>query len=121
MKLEMVTKDVVRETMVREFIHRKIQFAFERFDDQVREVVVRLRDETKNAPVFRGLCSIEVGLEPDVRVQVSARGESSYDCVLNALRKMEQALMQNVDCRWRRSRDRRKDAKQEFAEVAEPA
>ena len=120
MKLEIATKNVVRESMVREYIHRKVQFALDRFEDHVREVVVRLEDETKDSPMFRGLCSIEVRLEPRGQVHVSARGESSYDCVLNAIRKMEQAVKHDIDRHRRGARIRHEGAKRDFVESLVP-
>jgi len=97
MKIEIKTKNVKSEKMVREFIERKVHFALDRIEDRIKRVTVRLEDQTKNSALFDGCCRIEVDLIPRGHVHVSAKGESKFDCVLKAIRKMEHAVKHSID------------------------
>lgn len=97
MKIEVVTKHVENETVLREFIYRKVRFALERLDARVGRVVVRLEDETPGRAVFDGLCQIDLAVIPHGDLHVSARSDSAEDCVLQATRKMEHALKHDVE------------------------
>ena len=115
MKLEIVTRNVLNESMVRSYIHRKAHFVAQRWVGHIDSMVIRLEDETKHSPRFRGRCSITAQLHRS-EIHVSARGESTYDCVLSALRKMEQAVKQDVDRHRRGARARHEGGKREFVE-----
>lgn len=114
MKIEIVTKNVKNEDMVREFIQRKVQFALDRIGDRVKSIVVRLEDETKDSEAFDGLCQIDVSLIPTGDIHVSAHGDSAFDSVLQATRKMQHAIKHNLDRHRRSSRVRHQQTKQDF-------
>ncbi len=97
MKIEIKTKNVKSEIMVREYIERKVHFALDRINDRINRVTIRLEDETKDSALFDGSCRIEIELQPRGHVHVSAVGESTFDCVLKAIRKMEHAVKHDID------------------------
>lgn len=97
MKIEIITKNVKDEPMVRGYIERKVHFALDRLDARIDSVTVRLEDETRNSSLFDGACRIEVELNPRGHVHVSSNGESVFDCVLKAVRKMEHAVKHDID------------------------
>lgn len=111
MKIEIKTKNVKNESMVREYIERKVHFALDRIDSRIEKVVVRLEDETKDSKLFDGNCRIEIDLHPRGHLHVSAHGESTYDAVLQAVRKMEHAVKHDIDRNRRSSRIRHQNAK----------
>lgn len=102
MKIEIKTKDVKNELMVREYIEKKVHFALDRIDTRVDKVTVRLEDQTKDSNRFDGSCRIEVEVHPRGHIHVSSNGESVFDCVLQSVRKMEHAVKHDID-RHRRS------------------
>ena len=97
MKVEIRTRNVDNENMAREYIERKVHFALDRIDARINSVTVRLEDETKDSGRFDGHCRIEIEVSPRGRLHVSARGDSIYDCVLQAVRKMENAVKHEID------------------------
>ncbi len=97
MKIGIVTDDSDSSLMVREYMQRKVNFAVGRFGARIGKVVARLQDQSTESSVFEGVCSIEVELVPDGHIHVSANGESPFDCVLQAVQKMEQALKHEID------------------------
>lgn len=97
MKIEIITKNVKNELMVREYIQRKVHFAIDRVDSRVDHVTVRIEDETKNSAAFDGLCRIEIDLHPRGHLHVSSKGETVFDCALQAIRKMENAVKHEID------------------------
>jgi ribosome-associated translation inhibitor RaiA len=112
MKIEIKTKNVKNDAMVRSFIQRKVHFALDRIDARVESVTVRLEDEkAKTDAVFDGDCRIDVEITPKGHIHVSANGESTFDCVLQAVRKMEHAVKHNIDRHRRSSRVRHQQAK----------
>lgn len=119
MKIEIVTKNIKNEPMVREYIQRKVHFALDRIEARVRNVVVRIEDETRASPAFDGVCRIEVDLVPRGHVHVSANGESVFDCVLQAIRKMEHAVKHDIDRHRKSSKIRHQNAKRTFVESLE--
>ena len=92
MKIEIVTKNIENEAMVREFIHQKTQFAVERVGIHLARVRVRVEDETDSSESFEGLCQIDASLNPNGDIHVSADGESAVDSVLQAIQKMQKAI-----------------------------
>lgn len=92
MKIEIVTRNIENEAMVREFIQQKVQFALERVWGRVKRVTVRLEDETENSESFEGLCQIDASMNPRGDIHVSADGESTVDSVLQAIQKMQNAI-----------------------------
>lgn len=116
MKIEILAKNVKNEEMVRSFIQRKVDFALDRVETRIKNVVVRIEDETKTSPAFDGICKIEVDMLPRGHVHVSATGESVFDCVLQAIRKMEHAVKHDIDRRRRSSKIRHSNSKREFVE-----
>lgn len=97
MNIEIVTRHVNNEPMVREYIQQKVEFSTDRFAERINHITIRLEDETKNSPAFDGLCQIDVILEPRGHIHVSARGELVFDCVSQAIRKMEAAIKHDID------------------------
>ncbi|MFK7769001.1 MAG: hypothetical protein AB8B55_17395 [Mariniblastus sp.] len=117
MKIEIKTKSIKNDKMVREFTQRKVHFALDRIDARVASVVVRLEDEkAKTDLVFEGSCKIAVELHPRGHIHVSAKGESAFDCVLQAIRKMEHAVKHDIDRHRRSSRVRHQQAKRPVLE-----
>ena len=114
MKIEIVTKNVKDESVVREYIQRKVHGALDRLDDRVRTVTVRLQDETRDSAAFDGLCSIEVDLEPKGHIHVSAHGDSAFDSVMQATQKMENAVKHDLDRHRQSSKARHQQAKRGF-------
>ena len=114
MKIEIVTKNVSNELMVREYIEKKVHFALDRIDARVDKVTVRLEDETKDSKRFDGACRIEVEISPRGHIHVASTGESTYDCVLQAVRKMEHAVKHDIDRHRRSSKIRHQKAKRTF-------
>ena len=114
MKIEIVTKNVKNETMVREFIEQKVGFAVDRISARIERVTVRLEDETKNSEAFDGVCQIDTVIAPSGHIHVSAHGDSAFDCVLQATRKMEHAIKHDIDRHRRSSQVRHQHTKQEF-------
>lgn len=120
MKIEVKTKNVINDGPVREFIDRKVKIALERIESHVRSVTVRLEDEKgKNKSIFDGLCRIEVDLEPKGDVHVSAHGESAFDCVQQAIRKMEHAVKHDLDRHRKSSKIRHQQTKRKMNESLE--
>lgn len=113
MKIEVVTKNVNDESMVREFVERKIKFALDRVNARVNRVVVRL-DESANSDAFDGVCRIDVMLNPTGQIHVSANGISAFDSILQAARKMEHAIKHDMDRNRSSSRIRHQKSKQDF-------
>ncbi len=97
MKIEFKAKNVDNESAVKEFVERKVHFALDRIEARIDNVVVRLEDETKDSALFDGSCRIEVDLHPRGHVHVSSNGDSVFDCVLDAIRKMEHAVKHDID------------------------
>jgi len=115
-KIEIITKNVKGESSVRQFVERKVHFALDRIDARVDQVVVRLEDETKDSKLFDGTCKIEVDIRPRGHIHVSAHGESTYDCVLQAVRKMEHAVKHDIDRHRRSSKIRHQQVKRSVLE-----
>lgn len=114
MKIEIVTKNINNSDMVREFIQRKVQFALERIESSVKHVTVRLEDEASKSDVFAGHCQIDVTLNPSRHVHVSANGDSAFDSISQATRKIEHAIKHDIDRHRRSARIRHQQTKQEF-------
>lgn len=106
MRIEIVTRNVENEATVREYVQRKVHFALDRISARVKQVTVRLEDETRNSPAFDGLCRIDVVMHPRGHVHVSSDGDSVFDCVLRGVRKMEHAIKHDIDRNRRSSRIR---------------
>lgn len=119
MKIEILTKNIKNQEMVREYIQRKVHFAMDRIGERIKSVFVRIEDQTKASPAFDGVCRIEVDLLPRGHVHVSATGESVFDCVLQAIRKMEHAVKHDIDRHRRSSKIRHQNTKREFVESLE--
>ncbi len=112
MKIEIKTKHIKNDSMARKFIQRKVHFALDRIDARVDAVTVRLEDEkAKTNAVFDGVCRIEVDLQPRGHIYVSSHGESAFDCVLQAVKKMEHAVKHDIDRHRRSSRIRHQQIK----------
>lgn len=117
MKIEIKTKNIKNDEMVREFANRKVHFALDRIDARVESVVVRLEDEkAKTDAVFDGCCKIEVELHPRGHIHVSSNGASTFDSVLQAIRKMEHAVKHDIDRHRRSARVRHQQAKRTILE-----
>ena len=116
MKIEIKTKHVSNEQMVREYIVQKVEFALNRIGARVDKVTVRLEDETKDSKKFDGSCRIEVEVHPRGHIHVSSTGESTYDCVLQAVRKMEHAVKHEIDRTRTSARIRHQHTKRQFIE-----
>ena len=123
LKIEIVTKNVENDSMVREYIQQKVHFAMGRIGSRVKCVTVRLEDETKDSGSFDGNCRIEIDMKPRGHIHVSSKGESAFDCVLQAIRKMEHAVKHDIDRNRRSSSIRHQNAKRDFIESlpSEPA
>ena len=114
MKIEIKTKNVDNEPAVREYIDKKVHFALDRIDARIDRVTVRLEDETKDSNRFDGVCRIEVEMSPRGHIHVSSSGESTYDCVLRAIRKMEHAVKHDIDRHRQSAKVRHLNAKRTF-------
>ncbi len=114
MKIEIKTKNVKNEPMVRGYIEKKVHFALDRTDARIDKVKVRLEDETKDSKRFDGSCRIEVEMRPRGHVHVSSSGDSAYDCVLQAVRKMEHAVKHDIDRHLRSAKIRHQKSKRTF-------
>ena len=112
MKIEIKTKHVDGDHLVREYVERKVQFALNRFEKRIARVAVHVEDESPASNQCGGLCRIEVETVPRGSVFVSAHGESAFDCVLQGVRKMEQALKHQFDRKRSAGRSRHQKAKQ---------
>ena len=77
-------------------------------------MTVRLEDETRDSDAFDGLCHIDAVLYPTGGVHVSAHGDSEFESVLSAIRKMQQAIKHDIDRHRRSSRVRHQHSKDEF-------
>ncbi|MEM7452871.1 MAG: HPF/RaiA family ribosome-associated protein [Planctomycetota bacterium] len=113
MKIDIRTRNIENENMAREYIERKVHFALDRIDARIQKVTVRLDDETKDSSRFDGLCRIEIDVHPRGQLFVSSRGDSIYDCVLQAVRKMEHAVKHDLDRHRSSSRIRHQHARQQ--------
>lgn len=111
MKIEIVTKHLSNDAAIRTFIERKIHFALDRINARVRQVTVRLEDESSSSDAFGGSCRIDAALSPMGQVHVSARGGTPFDSVLQAARKMEHAIKHDIDRHRRSARVRHQQAK----------
>ena len=114
MKIEIVTKNIDDDSMVREFIHRKVHFALDRFDSRINRVVVHLVDETARSSAFDGHCQIDAFINAGGQLHVSANGESEFDSVLQATRKIEHAVKHEFDKQRSSSRIRHQKTKRKF-------
>ena len=114
MKIEIVTKNVENDAMVREFTQRKVHFALDRLGDRVKKVVVNLADERGGSRAFDRHCQIDAYLEPNGQFHVSANGDSPFDSVLQATRKIENAIKHDIDRNRRSSRIRHDKSKRKF-------
>ena len=116
MKIEIKTKHIKNEAMVREYVERKVHFALDRVDARIEKVIVRLEDETKDSHKFDGQCRIEVEFKPRGHVHVSSSGESTYDCILQAVRKMVHAVKHDIDRHRRSAKIRHQKTKRSIRE-----
>ena len=114
MNIEIVTKNLKNEKQVHEFIEQKVHSALDRIDARVSHVTVRLEDQTRNSDAFDGACRIDLTLNPSRHVHVSAHGDSAFDSVLQATRKMEHAAKHDIDRHRRAPRIRHQQTKQKF-------
>ena len=114
MKIEIKTKNVKNEATLREYVERKVHFALDRIDARVDKITVRLEDETKDSHKFNGDCRIEVEGHPRGHIHVSAKGNSTFDCVLQAIRKMEHAVKHDIDKHRRSAKIRHQNNKRAF-------
>ncbi len=121
MKIEILTSNIKNENMVREFIDRKVSFALNRIGARIGSVTVRLEDETRDSAAFDGLCRIDVKLQPRGYVHVSSRGESASDCILQAVRKMENAVKHELDRHLISAATRHQKTKRAILETLESA
>ena len=119
MKVEIVTDNLDSDQMVREFIHRKVHFALDRVEARIDKVVVRLKDESRLSAAFDGQCQIDVTLRPKGHLHVSSKGSSPFDSVLQATRKMENAIKHDMDRQRHSSQIRHQDSKRKFIKSLE--
>lgn len=97
MRIEIKTKNVKQKNRVQNFVAHKIQSATNRLSSRIKTIRVRLEDNSKSQSEFVGQCRIEVQLNPKGRVHVAARGDSIYECIVNAVRKMEHTVKSDID------------------------
>jgi len=95
MKIGIQTRGINQDVMVREFIHRKITFALRRLDRNVESVAVRLEFGNPGTASLGGVCHIDLKLIGAGEIHVFSNGLSASDCVLQATRKMEFAMLQS--------------------------
>ena len=114
MKIEIKTKNVKNDGAVREFAKRKLHSALDRIEERIEDVTLRLEDETKDSSLFDGNCRIEVDLRPRGHIHVSAKSDSAFDCVIQAIRKMEHAVKHDIDRHRRAKRIRHQKSKRTF-------
>ncbi|MEM7454381.1 MAG: HPF/RaiA family ribosome-associated protein [Planctomycetota bacterium] len=114
MRIDIVTRNIRREKPIRGFIQQKVEFALEKVNSNIEQVDVRLEDRTKKSNAFDGRCTIDVALKPGGTVHVSARAESAFECVVLAVRKMDQAIRNDLDRARNTSRGRQKKAQRAF-------
>lgn len=119
MKIEIVTKHIESDQAVREFTDRKIHFALDRIKERIRRVIVKIEDQTKDSPRFVGHCQIDVRLKPKGHVHISSDGDSVFDTVLQATRKMEHVIKHEIDRHRRAAQIRHQHLKQDIRESLE--
>ena len=111
MKIEIITRNIDDDSLVRGFIQRKVKFALDRMDERVNHVVVTLDDESGNSSAFKGLCQIDAYLKPKGQIHVSADGQSAFDSILQATRKMENAVKRDIQRSRQSARSGREKSK----------
>ncbi len=114
MNIEIVAKNIKNEAKVRDFIEEKVQLAVERIHARVGRIIVKLEDESKNSEAFAGKCQIDASILPTGTIHVSATSDTAFDTVLQATRKMEHAIKQDIDRHRRAARIRHQQSKQKF-------
>jgi hypothetical protein len=114
MKIEIITKNLGNDQMVREFIERKVHFALDRINARVGHVVVKLEDASGSSGAFDGICQIDAWMQPSGQIHVSAPGDSAFDAVLQATRKIQQAVKQDIDRNRRSSQIRHQGSKRDY-------
>ena len=97
MIIDIKTKNLNDKSKVTRFIESKTHSALDRIEERIAKVTIRLEDETKDSNRFDGVCRIEVDVHPRGHIHVSSSGESFYDCILQATRKMEYAVKHEID------------------------
>ncbi len=119
MKIEVKTKNVKKKKRIRTFIDRKIHAVLDRMDSRIKNVSVRLDDQSKTSSEFIGDCRIDVDLFNRRRVHVAAKGESVFECIMNAIRKVEQAVKHELDRSRSAANVRHQQNKRSFVEYVE--
>ncbi len=112
MNIEVVTKHVPDEDQIRNYIEDKIDVAFGRIHTRVKQVTVRLQDESAGSTAFDGSCQIDVLIAPTGHVHVTAHGDSPRNTVMQAIRKMEQAIKNDIDRHRHSARIRHEQSRQ---------
>ena len=113
-RIDIVTRNIRREKPIRGFIQQKLGFALEKVNSNIEQVNVRLEDQTRKSNAFDGRCTIDATLSPGGTIHVSAKAESAFECVVIAVRKLEQAIRNDLDRARKTSRGRQKKAQQAF-------
>ncbi|MFK7767886.1 MAG: HPF/RaiA family ribosome-associated protein [Mariniblastus sp.] len=119
MKIEVKTKNVENKQRTQRFVENTVHSALERLASRIKQVSVRLDDDSKGNSEFIGSCRIDVSLFPRRRVHVAATGETIHECVVNAIRKMEQAVKHEIDRSRSASNVRHQQNKRRFVEYVE--
>ena len=114
MNIEILLKRVENESSVKQFVHEKVENALSEIDARIDRVVVKLEDESRGSEAFDGLCRIDAWLHPTGHVHISANGDSAFDSVLQAVRKLEHTIKEKVVRERRSSRIRHEGVKREF-------
>ena len=119
MKIEIYAKNVKNKKQVQGFIGHKVHTALDRLDSRIKQVSCRINDKSKNQSEFIGDCRIDVDLFPRRSVHVAAKGDSVFECIVNAIRKMEQAVKHELDRGRSSSNIRHQQNKRNFVDFVE--
>ena len=92
MRIDVKTKNVHDTNTIHDFVNQKLSNSIKRFASEVASIAVRVEDETRTSGRFDGICSMDATLTPGGTLHVSAHGDSWHDCILQAVRKLENAL-----------------------------
>jgi len=97
MKLELRTEGVAMSKGLREFIDRKLNFAFSRFGQRVRHVRVRLTDVNgpRNGEDIR--CHIQATLSPVGFVTIQEQRSDPFAAVARATDRVSRNLARHVE------------------------
>ncbi len=114
MNIEVHTSGVKSDEKVRQFIDKKINATLDRFQGRIEQVIIKLEDESRGSKAFDGKCRIDARLSPNGNIHITAHGNSPEETVAQAVSKLEQAIVNEIDRHRSSSRIRHEKSKREF-------